>query len=141
VQSPLAWYDYTQFRLPDVGTVGPWPRTYLRRPGINVSDFSIFKNFALDAEKKRRLQLRVELFNAFNHAQFDNVNTGLTWSIPSNFSTYKENQQASSTIIQNVRGGTQSASGRIGRGVGEFNGQPGFVSPNRVIQVAAKLYF
>ena len=141
-QSPTSWFDYTQFRLPDVGTVGPWPRTYLRRPGISVCDFSIFKNFALDAEKKRRLQLRVELFNAFNHAQFDNVNTGLTWEIATNFSNYSDRQQALTSTIRNLRGGTNSAaSGKLGRAVGEFNGQPGFVSPNRVIQVAAKFYF
>jgi hypothetical protein len=141
LQTPQAWFDFTKFRLPDVGTVGPWPRTYLRRPGINVSDFSIFKNFYLDAERKRRLQLRVELFNAFNHPQFDNMNAGLTWNIASNFSNYKENQQASASNLQNIRNSNPPLAGRLGRGVGEFNGQPGFVSPNRVIQLAAKIYF
>ena len=153
-QTPSAWFDYNQFRLPDVGTVGPWPRSYLRRPGINVSDFSIFKNFYFDAERTRRLQLRVELFNAFNHAQFDNMNAGLTFNICSNFSEtkdangnttcgdYQSFRQASAGTIRNVRGGKFSAAtGRLGRAVGEFNGQPGFVSPNRVIQVAAKIYF
>ena len=140
--TPEAWFDFTQFRLPDVGNVDPWPRSYLRRPGINVSDISVFKNFAMGADNNRRLQLRLEMFNAFNHPQFDNMNTGLTWEIASNFSNYKERQQAALTTIRNVRGGTNSpATGRLGRAVGEFNGQPGFVSPNRVIQIAAKIYF
>jgi hypothetical protein len=140
--TPEAWFDFTQFRLPDVGNVDPWPRSYLRRPGINVSDISVFKNFAIGVDSTRRLQLRLEMFNAFNHPQFDNMNTGLTWEIASNFSNYKERQQAALTTIRNVRGGTNSpATGRLGRAVGEFNGQPGFVSPNRVIQIAAKIYF
>jgi len=141
-QTPASWFDYTQFRLPDIGNVSPWPRSYLRRPGINVSDVSVFKNFAMGADNNRRLQLRLEMFNAFNHPQFDNMNTSLTWEIASNFSNYKERQQAALTTIRNIRGGTNSpATGRLGRAVGEFNGQPGFVSPNRVIQVAAKIYF
>jgi hypothetical protein len=139
--SATSYFDFTQFRLPDVGSVGPWPRTYLRRPGIAVTDFSIFKNFALDSESKKRLQIRLELFNAFNHAQFDNINTGLTWNIATNFSNYKENQQATAANLQNVRNGTTPLAGRLGRGITEFSGQPGFVSPNRVIQVAAKIYF
>ena len=142
IQSREAWFDINKFKLPDVGDVGPWPRSYLRRPGINVSDVSVFKNFSLGADSSRRLQLRVEMFNAFNHPQFDNMSTGLTWEIASNFSNYAERQQASASTIRNVRGGANSAAtGRLGRAVGEFNGQPTFVSPNRVIQIAAKIYF
>ena len=107
----------------------------------NPADPSQFTD-AVEADTSRRLQLRLEMFNAFNHPQFDNMNTGLTWEIASNFSNYKERQQASITTLRNVRAGTNSpATGRIGRAVGEFNGQPGFVSPNRVIQIAAKIYF
>ncbi len=135
-------FDYTGFRLPDVGSIGPWPRSYLRRPGINVTDFSVFKNFQLGGEGVRRLQLRVEMFNVFNRPQLDNFNGGMTFEIAQNFSNYAERQQASISSLRNVRGGTNSpASGRIGRAVGEVNAQPGFVSPNRVIQLAAKLYF
>jgi len=114
-QTPASWFDYTQFRLPDIGNVSPWPRSYLRRPGINVSDVSVFKNFAMGADNNRRLQLRLEMFNAFNHPQFDNMNTSLTWEIASNFSNYKERQQAALTTIRNIRGGTNSpATGRLG---------------------------
>jgi hypothetical protein len=135
-------FDYTGFRLPNIGDINPWPRSYLRRPGIKVTDLSVFKNFQLGGESSRRLQLRVEMFNVFNHPQFDNFNGGMTFEVASNFSNYAQQQQASVTSLRNIRGGTVSpATGRLGRGVAEVNAQPGFVSPNRVIQLAAKLYF
>ena len=135
-------FDYTAFRLPNIGDVNPWPRAFVRRPGISVTDLSVFKNFQLGAESQRRLQIRVEMFNVFNQAQFDNFNTGMTFEVAQNFSNYAERQQASLTSLRNIRGGTLSpATGRLGRAVGEVSAQPGFVSANRVIQLAAKIYF
>ena len=140
------WFDFAAFRLPDVGDTGPWPRNYLRRPGINVTDLSIFKNFSLGADSTRRLQLRVEMFNVFNQAQFHDMNRGLTFNIASNFSNFAANQQASIKSIQNLRVGPDGRPvpndrRRLGLAVGEVNTQPNFVSPNRVIQLAAKIYF
>jgi hypothetical protein len=43
-------------------------RNTLQMPGINNLDFSVFKNFRFG--ENRRIQLRADLFNAFNHAQF-----------------------------------------------------------------------
>lgn len=43
-------------------------RNTYRLPGINNLDFSIFKNFALTETAK--IQVRADLFNAFNHAQY-----------------------------------------------------------------------
>ncbi|MEK7831381.1 MAG: hypothetical protein AAB401_09875, partial [Acidobacteriota bacterium] len=43
-------------------------RNTLQLPGIENLDFSIFKNFALTENKK--IQFRVDFFNAFNHAQY-----------------------------------------------------------------------
>ena len=40
----------------------------LQLPGINNLDFSVFKNFALG--ETRRIQLRADFFNAFNHPQY-----------------------------------------------------------------------
>ena len=37
-------------------------------PGINNFDFSLFKNFRFSEHKK--IQLRADMFNAFNHPQF-----------------------------------------------------------------------
>ena len=136
------WFDYTAFRLPDVGDVGPWPRTYMRNPGMNVHDLSIYKNFPLWSEKDRFLQFRLEMFNAFNHPQFTGFQGGMSFNIKKDFSDYAANQQASLSSLRNLRGGTNSpATGRLGRATGEVNGQPGFVAANRVIQMALKLYF
>jgi hypothetical protein len=143
-QSRESWFDFTAVRLPDVGSVGLGPRSYLRRPGINVHDFSIFKNFKFTGEASRYLQVRVEMFNAFNHPQFDNFSTGLTYQISSDFTNYGARQQASREWIANTRGGPNApsaATDRLGRAVGEVNGQPAFVSSSRIIQLAVKLYF
>jgi len=42
---------------------------------------------------------------------------------------------------QNVRGASLSGNPRLGNGLGEFNGLSGVVTPNRVIQLAVKIYF
>jgi carboxypeptidase family protein/TonB-dependent receptor-like protein len=130
-------FNFNNLRLQDINS-GPLPRTFVRRPGINVTDLSIFKSFPLGGDGQRYIQLRLEMFNAFNHAQFDNINTGLTWNINNDFSNYRANQAGSAQTILNTRTAT---SGRLGRALGEFNGQPDFVSPNRRIQLAVKIYF
>ena len=66
--NPNAYY------APAIGDVGPYPRTTLRGPGFFNSDISVFKNIPLGKESSRRLQLRLEMFNAFNHTEFSGVN-------------------------------------------------------------------
>jgi len=61
------------FQLPRPGQTAPWPRNFLRNPGINNHDLSIFKNIPLGGEG-RFIQLRLEMFNAFNHTQFSSIN-------------------------------------------------------------------
>lgn len=141
-----AFFDYTAFRLPGVGEVAPFPRSYVERPGQNVTDFSVFKRFPLwDADGGQRyLQFRLELFNAFNHAQFNDFNRGITWNIASDFSNFTQRQVASSAYVRNLRlndNGPNRISSRLGNALGEVNSQPGFNSSNRVIQMAVKLYF
>ncbi|HKX32342.1 MAG TPA: carboxypeptidase regulatory-like domain-containing protein [Blastocatellia bacterium] len=50
------------------GVVATSARNTLQMPGINNLDFSFFKNFALTESKK--LQFRMEFYNAFNHPQY-----------------------------------------------------------------------
>jgi hypothetical protein len=57
--------QYVQAQVWALTTAG---RNTLQMPGINNLDFSIFKNFAI--REKVKMQLRADLFNAFNHAQF-----------------------------------------------------------------------
>ena len=56
------------------GTIATGGRNTLPLPGINNLDFSIFKNFQLYENLK--IQVRADLYNAFNHAQYtpDSVN-------------------------------------------------------------------
>jgi len=131
--------DITKLLLPNINP-GPQPRSLIRRPGINVTDLSIFKSFPLGGDGQRYIQLRLEMFNAFNHAQFDNFNTGLTWDI-TDFSQYGAKQLGSPQTIRNTRTGVSPATGRLGRALGEYSGQPDYVSGNRRIQLAAKIYF
>lgn len=140
--SPEKYFNFDAIRLPSVAEAlaakGAFPRNFLVRPGINVTDLSVFKNFGLGGDGKRNLQLRVEAFNVFNHAQFSDMNRGVTWN---NFQAYLDGRQATSTNILNVRGSTLAGNPRLGNGVGEFNGLHGAVSSNRVIQLAVKIFF
>ncbi|HEX6719548.1 MAG TPA: hypothetical protein VF088_20765, partial [Pyrinomonadaceae bacterium] len=51
------------------GAISNSARNTLQLPGINNLDFSVFKNFDLGGER-RRVQLRADFFNAFNHPQY-----------------------------------------------------------------------
>jgi hypothetical protein len=133
--------DYTQIRMPNINP-GPQPRSIVRRPGINVTDLSVFKNIPLGGDSARYIQLRLEMFNVFNHAQFDSINQGLTFEVQGNFSNYTAVQQGGLNSLRNIRGGTLSpGTGRLGLTLGEYSGQPGYVSPNRTMQLAVKIYF
>jgi Carboxypeptidase regulatory-like domain len=58
------------------GAVSNISRNTFRMPGINNFDVSLFKNFHF-GEGSKRLQLRADFFNAFNHPQYTagSVNT------------------------------------------------------------------
>jgi hypothetical protein len=61
------------FARPAQGTWGNAPRDVIRGPGLNSWDISLFKNFPVT--EAARFQFRWELYNAFNHAQFQGVDT------------------------------------------------------------------
>lgn len=146
-------FDFTQLRMPNLNP-GPQPRSFIRNPGINVTDLSFFKSFSLGGDGSRSIQLRLETFNIFNHAQFDGFNSGLTFFPDTSFANdpatgkprflanYGNFQQASANTILNVRGGARPpGNAQFGAGVGEFSGVPGYVSGNRTIQLAVKIFF
>lgn len=56
------------FSLPPQGSVGNSGRRFFSGPGINNYDLSLQNNFKFTESKS--LQLRLEAFNTFNHAQF-----------------------------------------------------------------------
>jgi hypothetical protein len=136
------YFNWEAIRLPSVAEAlaakGAYPRNFLSRPGINVTDLSLFKNIPLGGDNARKLQLRLEMFNVFNQAQFSDMNRNVTWN---SFNAYLAERQAGSASILNVRNGSQGATSRIGDGVGEVNALHNAVSPNRIIQLAVKIFF
>ena len=65
------YFNPAAFMRPAKGTLGDAPRTIdeARWPTMHFFDLSIQKNFNL-ASRQRRLQLRVDAINAFNHPVF-----------------------------------------------------------------------
>lgn len=73
--NPYVQFNTAAFATPFAASIGlEAGRNYLTGPGINNFDLSLQKTFALD--EKRRLELRVDAFNAFNHTQFGGTTNG-----------------------------------------------------------------
>ncbi len=68
------FFNNTVFARPARGDFGNAPKDVFRGPGINNHDLTFFKNFPVKGEK-RNLQLRWELYNAFNHTQYSGVDS------------------------------------------------------------------
>jgi hypothetical protein len=66
--NPDGWFDVNAFELPRQGTLGNMPRNFLRGPGFANTDVSLVKNQALGGQA--RLQIRLEVFNVLNRANF-----------------------------------------------------------------------
>jgi len=59
------WFNKDAFKQPAAGAFGVQPRNLLRNPGSWSYDMGIRKNFPI--VEQQLLQLRFEIFNAFNH--------------------------------------------------------------------------
>jgi hypothetical protein len=68
-------FNRNAFVVPPSGTYGNLARNALRGPGFKQVDFSIFKNTRLT--ERTTLQLRAEVFNIFNYANFSDPYGGL----------------------------------------------------------------
>jgi hypothetical protein len=83
-------------RNPHGGEIGN--RNNLRGPGFWNVDLAVLKNFSLGSETQRRLQLRWELYNAFNHNSFGlpgtNINSTTFGVISTSASAPREMQFA-----------------------------------------------
>ncbi|HTV07745.1 MAG TPA: carboxypeptidase-like regulatory domain-containing protein [Candidatus Aquilonibacter sp.] len=67
------WFQgSSSFVAEPIGTFGNISRNPFHGPGINNTNLVVAKNFNLSADGVRRLQLRMESDNAFNHTQFSN---------------------------------------------------------------------
>jgi outer membrane receptor protein involved in Fe transport len=79
------YFNTAAFVEPALGTFGDATRNVVRGPGINNWDLSVFKNFNVPwfgrhsgwlADENAVLQFRAEMFNAWNHTQFNGINVG-----------------------------------------------------------------
>jgi hypothetical protein len=62
----------TSFAEEPIGSFGNISRNKYHGPGINSTNMILAKNFPLGADGVRRLQIRLESDNVFNHTQFSN---------------------------------------------------------------------
>src|SRR4051812_41291514 len=72
------WFDTSCFVQPATGRLGNSGRNILRGPGTTNFDLSAFKRFAFG--EQRWIQLRTDLFGAFNHPIFSTGNQAVTSS-------------------------------------------------------------
>ncbi len=63
------------FTLPAPGTFGNLRRGFVRQVGLTNVDFSVAKNWKV--KEKYGIQFRAEMFNLFNHAEFNGFDPGL----------------------------------------------------------------
>jgi hypothetical protein len=124
------------FVAPAIGDKGPYPRSYLRNPGFQNHDLSVFKNFPLGANSQRYLQLRFEAFNFLNMTEFSGVNrtTNLT-NAAGQTGAAIFNNYTGLTVTNNTRpAGNASV---LGTYFGEYNA----TRDPRIIQIGIKVYF
>ncbi len=106
------YFDPNDFGHAAYGVQGNEGRNNFHGPGINNTDFSLFKRFHW-GEESRWVELRLEAFNVFNHTQFG----------VGSFS--------STAVAAPPSGNVDSPN--FGRVLG--------AAPGRVIQLGAKIYF
>ena len=70
VRRPESWFNPCAFADPGPGRFGSSGRNVVIGPGLNNLDFSLSRDLPMGGEG-RRLHLRLESFNLFNHPNFD----------------------------------------------------------------------
>jgi len=68
------WFNTAAFARPAQGTIGNMANNVIRGPGLNNWDIALSKNIPVFSEK-RYFQFRAEFFNAWNHTQFQFLDT------------------------------------------------------------------
>jgi len=131
--NPLA-FTWDGYKLGTFSNTGPGQ---CAGPPIDNVDFSIVKNWHVGPEdSKKRVQLRMEMFNVFNHPQFrfNSQNLSVLWSgaIPVDAQGMPCKTTPSTCVA--ISGGSM-VNNNFGKS--QFTSQSG----NREIQYALKLYF
>lgn len=74
-QTLARWFNTDAFTVTPNYRLGPAPRFPLHGPGLSTTDLSLMRNFKLT--ERAKLQFAAQLFDAFNHPQFNNPGTGI----------------------------------------------------------------
>jgi hypothetical protein len=80
-RDPMRFFDTSVVQPPPASAfgIGNAPKDAVRGPGLNNWDLSLFKNFAWGPDNSRKVQFRFESYNAFNHSQFNGIDTTSRW--------------------------------------------------------------
>jgi hypothetical protein len=73
VPGGVYWFNPGAFEAPADGTYGNSERAPFRMPGVHQWDITVSKNWY--PTEAARIQFRAEMINAFNHTQFNALNT------------------------------------------------------------------
>jgi hypothetical protein len=73
------WFNTESIALPAKGSYGNAAQTLFTLPGINNFDLTVMKNIPLGSES-RKLRIKTEFYNAFNHTQYSGVNTSAVYN-------------------------------------------------------------
>ena len=108
------FFDPSSFTDEPIGTYGNVKRNFFHGPGFNYTNLQLSKNFMVfPNHESRYIQLRIEGFNVFNHANFQNPG--------GNFTGTGTFAQVNSVVVS-----------------ADPNGDP---SPARSYQLVGKFYF
>jgi hypothetical protein len=69
------WFNASAFSVPTIGTYGDAGVNALRGPDFKDVDFSVLRTFSFT--ERLRLQFRAEMFDLFNHPNYNNPNLAL----------------------------------------------------------------
>jgi hypothetical protein len=79
-RSGLPYVSSNAFTFETIGQFGNANRRFFAGPGLNNWDMALLKNTNITESKT--LQLRLEAFNIFNHAQFQNPSGSINDGLP-----------------------------------------------------------
>lgn len=76
-RTELRHFDTSAFAPPTRAEfgIGNAPKDVIRGPGLQVWDLTVIKNIPVGKGDSKRLQLRFEFYNLFNHTNFTGVDT------------------------------------------------------------------
>ena len=125
--SGLRFLNPAAFAMPALGTYGNLQRNALKGPVSHQFDLTLQKRFKIT--ERANIELRSEIYNLFNRANFSNP----TATLPNNLASGGTSQQPGVPFTTTNVGQFGIINGTVGRTVG--------LGTNRQIQFAARLTF